>query len=94
MRKGFRPSGTDNNIVRPVVAVNLIEKECKCVARDIDTTVANSGFNTNMKILFKLVGGDFEGRLVSVLFKKPYMAEIMILGMLSIVSKFHSKIIF
>ena len=89
MRKGFRPSGADNNIVRPSVAVNLIEKEFKRVARDIDATEANSGFNTVMKILFKLVGGDFKGRFASMLFKKLYMAEIMILGMLSVASKFH-----
>lgn len=89
MRKGFRPSRSDNNVVRPVVAVNLIEKEFKRVARDIDTTVANSGFNTVMKILFKLVRGDFEGRLDSMLFKKLYMAEIMIQGIWSIASELH-----
>jgi hypothetical protein len=52
MRKGFRLFGTDNNVVGPVVAENFIEKEFKSAARDIDTTVANSGLNTLMKILF------------------------------------------
>jgi len=84
-----RPFGTDNNVVGPVVAENLIEKEFKRVARDIDTTVAKSGFNTVMKILFKLVGGELEGRLASMLFKKLYMAEIMVLGLWRIASKFH-----
>ena len=71
IRKGIRLFGTDNNVVGSVVAENFIEKEFKRAARDIDTTVANSGLNTLMKIFFKFVGGDLRGRLVSVLFKKP-----------------------
>jgi len=89
MRKRFRLFGTDNNVVRPVVAENFIKKEFERAARDSDTTVANSGLNTIMKIVSKFVGCDLGCRLVSVLLKKSYMTEIMILGMLSIPSKFH-----
>ncbi|KUO70446.1 MAG: hypothetical protein APF81_08350 [Desulfosporosinus sp. BRH_c37] len=46
MRKSFRPFGTDNNVVGPVIAENLIEKEFERVARNIDVTVTNTGFNT------------------------------------------------
>ena len=44
MRKSFRPFRTDNDVVGPVVAENLIEKELESVARDIDVTVTNEGF--------------------------------------------------
>ena len=70
MRQGFRLFRTDNNVLRPVIVENFIKKEFERAARDCDTTVANSGFNTIMKIFFKFVGGDLGGRLVSVLFKK------------------------
>ena len=89
MWKGFRLFGTDNNVVGPVLAENFIKKNFKRAARDSDTTVANSGLNTVMKIFFKFVGGDLRGRFVSVLFKKPYMTEIMILGILRLATKFH-----
>jgi len=89
MRKGFGPFGTDNNVVGPVVAENLIEKEFKRIARDINITVANPGFNTVMKILFELVGCELRSRLAGMLFKKLYMTEIMILRLWRIASKFH-----
>jgi len=72
MRKGFWLFGTDNNVVGPVVTENFIEKEFKCTTRDRDTTVTNSGLNSIMEIFPEFVGGDLGGRLVSVLFKKPY----------------------
>jgi hypothetical protein len=58
MRKSFRPFRTDNNVVGPVVAENLIEKELESVARDIDVTVTNTGFNTMIQKLFEFICGN------------------------------------
>jgi hypothetical protein len=71
MRKGFRPFGTDNNVVGPVVAENFIEKEFKRIAGNIDITVTNAGFDSMMKKLFEFICGDLNGRLIRVLFKLP-----------------------
>ena len=71
-----------------VKALTFVGKDFKRTARDRDTTVANSGFNTVMNILFKLLGGNLGRSLVSMLFKKLYMTEIMTLGMWRIASKF------
>ena len=44
MRKRFRPFGTHNNVVGPVVAVNLIEKEFKLVGGDLGGRLARMLF--------------------------------------------------
>jgi hypothetical protein len=69
--KLIRSFGPDDNVVGPVEAEKLIEKEFKGVARNIDVTVANAGFNTVMKKMFKLIGGELECRLAGMLFKEP-----------------------
>jgi hypothetical protein len=92
MRKSFRPFGTDNNVVGPVETENLIEKEFESVARDIDVTVTNTRFNTMMQKLFKLVGGDLEGRLANMLFQDPQMREIMVLSLRRITTEFHLEL--
>ena len=89
MRKRFRTFGTNNNVIGPVVTENLIKKEFKSVARNIDTTVTKARLDTVMKILFKLIRAELGGKFVSILFKKLYLTEIMILGLWRIASKFH-----
>ena len=69
--KLFRPFGPHDQVVRPVIVEDLVEKEFKSVARDVNITVAKTGLDADMEVLFEFIRRDLGCRLVEMCFQHP-----------------------